>query len=373
MPDSMPLSRPKRGQTEVMIHPAMVRRRLLAWYDKHRRSLPWRAGPGQKANPYHVLVSEAMLQQTQVATVIDYFNRFVGALPTLQSLAEADEQRVLTLWQGLGYYRRARNLHAAARVIIDQYGGRVPATAEDLIKLPGIGRYTAGAIASIAYDRPAPILDGNVARVLSRLCVIDKPTDTPDCQKTLWSLAEQMVPAKRAGDFNQALMELGALVCSKASPTCPECPLSKVCGAFKAGLTDELPVPARRKAPTAVHHHVLAIERRGRFLFEQRPDTGLWSNMWQLPTSETWPAKVNRKTITQWTSDRFGLKITQPSALQTFKHQTTHRTIHFHLWRTTATAGRLKPRSGQWRAPDSLDDLPLPNPQHKAVETLRAD
>ena len=160
-----------------------IRRRLLAWYDKHQRVMPWRARKGRTPNPYHVLVSEAMLQQTQVATVIPYFNRFMDALPTLRDLAEAEEQQVLRLWQGLGYYRRARNLHAAAKLILRDHGGQVPDTVEALLKLPGVGRYTAGAIASIAHNRPAPILDGNVARVLARLFLIEQAIDEPTTRK----------------------------------------------------------------------------------------------------------------------------------------------------------------------------------------------
>ena len=348
-----------------------IRRRLLGWYDKHQRRLPWRARDGQAADPYHVLVSEAMLQQTQVATVIDYFNRFIAAFPTLKSLAEADEQRVLTLWQGLGYYRRARNLHAAARMIVDEHEGRVPAEVDALLKLPGVGRYTAGAISSIAHNRHAPILDGNVARVLSRLYGIDRPVDAPKTRDELWRLANELVSPSRPGDFNQALMELGALVCTKAKPACETCPLVKTCQAYQTGRTLELPVPAKRKAPTRVDHHIIAIHRRGRWLFEQREPGGLWSNMWQLPTCESWPAKVAPTAIEAWIEERFGLTIAPPHCCHRFTHQTTHRTIHFHLWRAKVTTGRLKPRRGQWRTADDLADLPLANPQRKAVGWLR--
>ncbi|MEZ6191711.1 MAG: A/G-specific adenine glycosylase [Phycisphaerales bacterium] len=219
-----PRSNPRPPDADPRV--GKVRQRLLKWYDAHRRHLPWRADKSETPNPYHVLVSEAMLQQTQVATVIPYFNRFIEALPTVDDLAAADEQAVLRLWQGLGYYRRARNLHAAAKAIQQEHGGKVPDTIEALLKLPGVGRYTAGAIASIAYGRPAPILDGNVARVLARLFLIEQPVDAPKTRNTLWQLAEQLVPDKRAGDFNQAVMELGALVCTKVNPSCEACPLS---------------------------------------------------------------------------------------------------------------------------------------------------
>lgn len=348
-----------------------VRQRLLKWYDAHRRHLPWRADQSETPNPYHVLVSEAMLQQTQVATVIPYFNRFIEALPGVDELAEADEQVVLRLWQGLGYYRRARNLHAAAKAIQTEHGGNVPDTVEALLKLPGVGRYTAGAIASIAYGRPTPIVDGNVARVLARLFLIEQPVDAPATRKTLWQLAEELVPAKRAGDFNQAVMELGALVCTKANPSCAKCPLSGVCDALRADRVGSVPVPVIRKAPVAVHHHILAIERAGRFLFQQRPGTGLWSNMWQLPTVEVWKGKVETDTLRDAVRERFGLVTKNQNPVGTFTHQTTHRTISFHLWRMRVASGRLRPKAGQWRGITDLDDLPLPNPQRAAVKMLR--
>ncbi len=370
----MPRKRTKFTTSECSIdagsRAATIRRRLLAWYDKHQRVMPWRARKGRTPNPYHVLVSEAMLQQTQVATVIPYFNRFMQELPTLRDLAQANEQQVLRLWQGLGYYRRAQNLHAAAKQIMRDHNGQVPDSVEALLKLPGVGRYTAGAIASIAHNRPAPILDGNVARVLARIFLIDKPIDEPNTRDQLWQLAEQLVPKSRPGDFNQSLMELGALVCTKANPTCLRCPLAKCCNAFDQGRTDDIPVPPKRKAPVAVHHHILAIQRRDQFLFQQRPETGLWSNMWQLPTLEDQPAKPDAAAIRRYIKNELGLAVADLTNTTHFKHQTTHRTIHFHLLRATAATGRLKRGAGQWRKLIQLDDLPLPNPQRKAIELL---
>lgn len=347
-----------------------IRRRLLAWYDPNHRKLAWRAEPGETLNPYHVLVSEAMLQQTQVATVIPYFDRFIKALPTLRKLADADEQIVLRLWQGLGYYRRARNLHAAAKQIVQDHKGKVPDNVTDLLALPGVGRYTAGAIASIAYNKPTPILDGNVARVFSRLFLIDTPIDIPATTKTLWRLAEELVPTKRPGDFNQAVMELGALVCTKANPTCDTCPLAKTCAALSADRVDEVPVPAKRKAPKAVHHHIIAIKRGNRYLFEQRPASGLWSNMWQLPTAEQLPARIDGQEISGWANERVGLTTDEVKPVGTFTHKTTHRTIHFKLWQADVIAGRLKPRAGQWRRLSQINDLPMANPQRKAISML---
>lgn len=369
---------------------------LLAWYGKNQRDLPFRPTAKRKPNAYHVLVSEAMAQQTQIATVVPYFERFVAAFPTVRDLADAEEQRVLTLWQGLGYYRRARNLRAAARMIVDDFAGEVPRTAEDLLKLPGVGRYTAGAVASVAYDTPAPIVDGNVARVFARYFGIADAVDQPAGQKKLWQLAGELVEASISTsggggprDFNQGVMELGALVCTPKSAKCPVCPLRETCAAHAAGSVEMLPAKTPKKKPVAVTHTVLAVERRGKFLFEQRPADGLWSNMWQLPTLEdthlaaslatratTKPrgaspaAKCATNDLQRHLRDRFNLTVTAPELLTHFTHQTTHRTIRFEVHRCVATAGRLRPKSGVWRKPDDLADLPLAKPQLTAVDHL---
>src|SRR4051794_17880307 len=214
--------------------PTTFARRLLRWYDRCRRDLPWRpqrTASSARVSPYHVLVSEAMLQQTQVATVVPYFKRFIARFPTLASLASADEQEVLRLWQGLGYYSRARNLRAAARRVVEEFGGRLPQDVEQLRSFPGIGRYTAGAVASIAFGRRAPILDGNVIRVLCRLDQVTADPQDKQTQALLWRRAEEIMPKSRPGDFNSAMMELGALVCTPRSPQCLLCPVREHCEA----------------------------------------------------------------------------------------------------------------------------------------------
>ena len=362
--------------------PAAIRGVLLDWYRRCRRDLPWRAGTpsalaGDRPDPYHVLVSEAMLQQTQVATVIDYFHRFLGAFPTVHDLAAADEQRVLRLWQGLGYYRRARHLHAAAKRIVDDHAGVVPDTVDALLQLPGVGRYTAGAVASIAYDRPAAILDGNVARVLARLHGIDDPIDAPATRDRLWALAGELADGESPGDVNQGLMELGATVCRPKSPACLTCPLRDHCAAARTGRAEALPHRLPKKKPAAVTHAVVAVERQGRFLFEQRGDGGLWAGLWQLPTLQ-FEAEDNRNqdaalALPGWFAERHGLGIEPPRQVDSFTHQTTHRTITFVLHHAPQPAGRLN-RTGParaWRRLDRLDDLPLANPQRKAVDLLR--
>ena len=264
------------------------RRRLLRWYRNHRRDLPWRIPPDHRISrscapdPYHVLISEAMLQQTQVATVIPYFNRFIERLPTLTALAEAKEEEVLRLWQGLGYYSRARNLRRAAIAVINDYAGQLPRDPAELLKLPGIGRYTAGAIASLAFGKRSPILDGNVARVL---CRIDKITADPRRKATseiLWTRAAEIMPTRAGrggamGDFNSALMELGATVCTPRNPQCLICPVQKHCQACFAGVQEAIPLRKATKPTPLLKRWIFCIRRGDRWLIEQRPAKGRWA------------------------------------------------------------------------------------------------
>lgn len=356
-----------------------IRRRLGAWYRSSHRPMPWRARPGALADPYHVLVSETMLQQTQVATVIAYFNRFIEALPTLETLASAPEQQVLRLWQGLGYYRRARHLHAAAKAILTQHAGKVPGDVDALLKLPGIGRYTAGAIASIAFGKPEPLVDGNVTRVLTRWLAIKEPANQPAVQKKLWSLAAELVPRKHPGDFNQALMELGATLCTPRSPQCDACPVASLCLARSQGLAEQIPAKVIRTQPRSVSHHILAVQHATEpehWLFELRPPRGLWSNLWQMPTAEHLPldtatadaSSLAASQLRDWFHQQQKLGVTEPVQVTSFKHQTTHRDIEFTLWRCKALAEAPKLT---WRALDAVDDLPLAKPQLRAVQALK--
>ncbi len=368
---------PGRTMTDVdMAEPTAqtvrkLRRAMLAWYDVHHRKLPWRSKPSEAPNPYHVLVSEAMLQQTQVATVIDYFQRFVRRFPTIQALAAADQQQVLRLWQGLGYYRRARHLHKAAQQIVRDENGRVPDSVDCLLGLPGVGPYTAGAIASIAFGQRAAVLDGNVTRVLSRWNAIDQPLHQPATQMRLKSLANKLVPRNRPGDFNQALMELGAVICLPRRPSCHLCPIGSLCRAKRLGIVLQLPVKTRRSPPQRVTHNVLAVKRAASYLFEQRPNTGLWAAMWQMPTLERTTSRPGCGVqLQEWVLCRFSLTVTPPCHVGHFTHQTTHRTIRFVLWAATVQSGRLRPTTGRWRHLDQIDDLPLANPQRRIASML---
>ena len=255
------------------------RARLLAWFRKSRRDLPWR----RTRDAYRVWVSEIMLQQTQVAAVVPYFQRFLAAFPTLTDLAAAEEAQVLRLWEGLGYYRRARQLHAAARLCVDLHYGEVPRDYDALLALPGIGRYTAGAVLSIAHDARLPILEANTVRLLSRLLAYrGDPLDSAG-QKLLWRTAEELLPRRGAGEFNQALMELGSVICSP-TPRCDVCPLAPLCPTRAAGAQAEIPRPKRPKAFEEVREAAVVVRRRGRVLLVRRGGGGgRWGGLWDFP------------------------------------------------------------------------------------------
>jgi A/G-specific adenine glycosylase len=256
---------------------------LLAWFRIQKRDLPWR----QNKDPYRIWVSEIMLQQTRVDTVIPYYERFMDKFPTIEALASAPEDEVLKAWEGLGYYSRARNLQTAVREVSELYGGKVPDNPEEISSLRGVGPYTAGAILSIAYNRPEPAVDGNVMRVLSRMFLIEDDIAKPATRVRMEKVIRQLIPSGAAGDFNQAIMELGALVCTPKSPHCLTCPVMERCEGRLAGKELELPVKTRAKAPRQEYRAVALIEgtgdNRGKILLRKRPSEGLLAGMWELP------------------------------------------------------------------------------------------
>jgi A/G-specific adenine glycosylase len=314
-----------------------------------------------------VLVSELMLQQTQVATVIPYFQRFLARFPKLSDLAAAAEHDVLRLWQGLGYYSRARNLQRAAQRVMSDHCGVIPRRLDELLDLPGVGRYTAGAIASIAYGRKTPILDGNVTRVL---CRIDKdiadPRD-PLVKARLWRRAEEVLPARRVGDFNSALMELGATVCTPRNPQCLICPVGEHCEARAAGVQDRIPAPRKAKVSPLEQRVVLCIRRGDRWLIEQRPATGRWAGMWQFITRPR-PAGPARRL------PALPVSATRPRALGRLQHALTHRRYEFDV-RWCVASGEASPalegKPHAWETLDGLNAYPLPKPHLRVVEMLR--
>jgi A/G-specific adenine glycosylase len=304
-----------------------LRRRLLDHYDRHRRALPWRG----ETDPYRIWVSEVILQQTRVETAIPYYRRWLKRFPTLEALAEADREEVMAAWSGLGYYRRARNLHDAARVVREKRGGELPAERDELSALPGIGSYTAGAVASIAFGRREPAVDGNARRVLSRLFDLERPSVA-----RLERLARALVPTDRPGDFNQALMELGATVCRPRGPRCAACPLAGLCLARRRGTVERRPTPRRRgQVPVFRVGTAILSSRKGRVLLARRPESGLLGGTWEFPgviaARRENPAEAARRAARSW----LGRDAAPPgrTAWTVVPHAFSHRRHLYHVFR----------------------------------------
>lgn len=319
---------------------------LLDWYAEHARQLPWRGHP----DPYLVWVSEVMLQQTRVETVIPYFNRWVTNFPTISDLAKAEQQDVLKIWEGLGYYGRARNLHKAAQLVMAEYGGELPRDIRSLKKLPGIGRYTAGAIASIAYGMDEPALDGNVSRVLARYFNLTEPIQSPEGKKALWSLATRNLPPGRAGEYNQALMDLGAMVCTPRDPKCVNCPLSLGCQAYRLGLQLERPVPVSKNPIPHVTVTAAVIKCGDRVLITKRPQNGLLGGMWEFPGGKQLPGEDLASCLQREIMEELAVEIQVGSEAGVYQHAYTHFRVTLYAFNCSLVNGR-EPQ------PEQVDDL----------------
>ncbi len=346
-----------------------VRPLLLDWYREHRRDLPWR----RTRDPYAIWISEAMLQQTRVETVVPYYERFLKRFPDVQTLADADLDEVLGVWAGLGYYSRARNLKAAAERVSERLDGRLPDTAEGLSRLPGIGRYTAGAVASIAFDRPEPVVDGNVARVLVRLLDLREDVKSTAVSRRLWEEAAELVRGPRPGDLNQALMELGATVCTPRAPRCPECPLRRRCRAKRDGDPEALPVRGPKAAPLRVEAVATLVLRRGRALAVRRPPHGLLGGLWDLPGGELRARERPGPGLVRALRERVGLRVGRPRRVGAVDHVFSHRRLRLHLFRCDTPEGRVRLDgfdAHRWLAPEALAELPQSALMRKALELL---
>lgn len=313
---------------------------LLEWYRTHRRDLPWR----RTRDPYRIWLSEVMLQQTQVDTALAYYERFVARFPTLDDLAAADLDEVLELWAGLGYYNRARNFHAAVREVAATYGGRVPQSPEVFGSFAGVGPYTTGAVLSIAYDKPVPAVDGNVQRVLARLLGIFDPVDRAAGRRAIWEAATALLPADAPGDWNQALMELGALVCRPSTPRCSECPLAQWCQAAADGTASVLPVTNGRNRVRPVERIAVGIVVEDALLLVQRPEKGLLAGMWDLPALEgkpgTWPtAEARKEAVLLFLNEKGFSNIRNCRYCGRTEHRFSH--VEWHMWVYRCEAGVL--------------------------------
>lgn len=326
--------------------------RLFNWFRQHGRKLPWRKHP----DPYAVWVSEIMLQQTRVETVIPYFEKWMRLFPTVSTLADADEREVLNAWEGLGYYSRARNLHKAAKIVAEKFNGNLPRNLDDLRSLPGVGRYTLGAIASMAYGMDVPTLDGNLRRVFARLYDVAEFADSPSGERILWDLAAQNLPKGRAGDYNEALMDLGAAICLPKNPRCTICPLTEICKARDNGTQEIRPVLKPGKKIPQYVHAAAVIERRGRVLLVNRPAGGLLGGMWEFPNGRVAsdPAQELVKTI----NAAYNLKVRRKEALCLIRHAYTHFKVTVHAFRAEAVSipGR---KTMKWVRLSKLDEYPM--------------
>ena len=357
-----------------------LRKRLLAWFDENQRELPWR----KNKTPYRIWVSEIMLQQTQVATVIDYYLRFMKQFPTVKKLAAADEADVLKLWEGLGYYRRARQLHAAAKLVVENHKGKFPETYEEVLALPGIGRYTAGAILSISKDQQLPILEGNTIRLFARLMEMKSDPKTTANQKALWEFSESLLPKERCGDFNQALMEVGNQVCSPKRPKCLICPIRDLCPTAIKGLQEQIPVASKKMKYEDLHEAVVVVRRKNKLLIRQCQAGERWENLWDFPRFEieTKVAKKSRlqgealtvtlEQLSENVKAMTGLQVTLTPTDIRIKHAVTRFRITLDCFVTESVARRLKRtrEATQWVTLSQIAEIPMSMTGRKIADQL---
>lgn len=334
------------------------RQSLVEWFEKEKRDLPWR----HTKDPYKIWVSEVMLQQTRVDTVIPYYNRFMESFPTLELLAEAPQEYLLKHWEGLGYYSRARNLQAGVREVLESYGGIVPDNRHEISKLKGIGPYTAGAILSIAYNKPEHAVDGNVMRVLSRVLNIHDDIALPKTKKIFEAAVEELIDPENASSFNQGLMELGALICSPTSPKCLLCPVREYCTAFNEGEPENLPIKSKKVKMKHISYDVFVCEDEdGRILMEQRPEEGLLANMWQFPMVE----QEDDSLIKFAQHHELNVQAHQP--ILTFKHIFSHLTWHVNAYYMKSKTAE----KGEWLTREQIELLPMPVPMLKIWQAIK--
>ncbi len=350
-------------------HRRAFRQDLLDWYDDHKRSMPWR----DTNDPYRIWVSEIMLQQTRVDTVRDYYPHFLEAFPTVEALAAADRDAVLKQWEGLGFYARARHLHDAAQTVVEEHDGTVPDTMDAISDLKGIGPYTAAAVLSIAYDRPHAVLDGNVTRVLSRVFAVDEDSTTTATQRELRRLANDLLAPERPGDFNQAMMELGALVCTPSTPLCDRCPLQDVCRAHDASAEEDYPVtPDSEPVP----HHDIAVGLvfdDDHLLIQRRPDDGLLGGLWEFPGGKQEDGESMETACRRELKEELGIDVEVEDLFYTLSHAYSHFKITLHAFRCHIDSGTPTAREDQpfrWVALDDLDEYAFPRANRRLIEEL---
>ena len=346
-----------------------IRFRLLDWYYRNRRDLPWRG----EASPYRIWVSEVMLQQTQVATVIPYYERFLDRFPDVEALAAAPLEDVLKVWEGLGYYARARNMHKAAIELVEKYGGCFPEAYPELLSLPGFGEYTAGAVAAVAFGQPVPAVDGNVKRVIARLFALETDISRAPAARRMKKIAVALVDPDAPGDWTQAIMELGAVVCLPKSPKCLLCPVSNLCQGKLRGIATDLPVkPARKRLP---HYDVTAavIRQNGKILIAQRPLEGMLGGLWEFPGGKQEPGETLEQCLRREICEELGIEIEVGQPIITVKHSYTHFKITLHAFACRLVSGTprsLNVADWRWVSLAEMDDFPFPRTDKKIIAAL---
>ena len=347
-----------------------IQKELLGWYGKHHRPLPWR----NTSDPYSIWVSEVMLQQTQVKTVIPYYNRFLSAFPGLNMLAEADLQEVLKLWEGLGYYARARNLHRAAREIMEFHDGVVPHDKTSLKALPGIGDYIAAAVSSIAFGKPHAAVDGNVKRVLARFHKTDLPSNDPASGKVFRDAAEAFLEKSKPGEFNQAMMELGALVCTPNNPRCHDCPLVRECRAYKEKAVKEYPRRIKKGRISEYHIAVGIIWKNAKVLITQRKPEGLLGGLWEFPGGKIKNGETPSRACIREIKEEVNLVVETEERIARIRHAYTHFKIVMDVFPCTFRKGRIKlrgPVDFKWIRLSEIDRFPFPGANRKFIPLIK--
>lgn len=348
------------SETDEWLHDSnwrqRFRRKLVKWYRSNARDLPWR----RTDDPYRIWVSEVMLQQTQVETVKPYYHRFLKEFPTVRKLAEATEEQVLRQWEGLGYYRRARQLHAAARIILNEYKGRFPTEFEQVLALPGIGRYTAGAVLSFARNMPHPIVEANTIRLYSRLLCYDEDPTKGSGQKLLWAFAESLLSKKNPGELNQALIELGGCICKPRSPICRECPVASLCAARLNGRVEEIPVPKKKLEFENVIEAAIVVQSRGEVLIRKCQPGERWAGLWDFPRFSVEGNRKLKSTLEKKVKLQTGNNILIQDKFRTIKHGVTRFRIELLCFHAVLDGRRGRAKSNQkWVKIHRLDEYPL--------------
>ncbi len=354
---------------DVNAKSALFRRRILGWFDRHKRDLPWR----RTGDAFRIWVSEVMLQQTQVSTVIPYYRRFIKTFPTVRALAQAPKDRVMKLWEGLGYYARAQNLQAAAREVVSRHKGRIPADPHLFSSLPGVGTYTAAAVCSMAFGAPLAAVDGNVKRVLSRVRDVDRPIRAVDEEIT--RIAQGLIDSGRgrAGDINQAMMDLGAVVCTPRDPACVICPVRNFCLAFQNGTVDLRPV--KKVRPKRPHYAVVAgiIQRNGKILIGRRPDRGLLGGLWEFPGRKVQPGETLTRAIRRELKEELGIGVEPGPAVSSVKHAYTHFTVSLTGFFCRIRRGTPRPlihSALKWIQPTGIHRFAMPEANRKLLRSI---